>query len=221
MFVAFSCRGRCVCPSCHEKRALEKAAWVSEHVCAEVPHRQFVFTMPKRLRLYFRYDRSLLGALCQAAWRTVCTVYQAASGRPDGVPGMVGAIQTFGDLIHFHPHIHALVSEGVFLPDGTFLPLPKLASEPFLKLWEQEVFARGFQHIQLASALTFSLLINRDLVSVPDRPHPRFIPRVPFGRGNLQPVEHLSDQPVRQLTRQAANDLEGIGCGRTTRISER
>ena len=40
------------------------------------------------------------------------------------MPGMVGAIQTFGDLIHFHPHIHALVSEGVFLPDGTFLPLP-------------------------------------------------------------------------------------------------
>jgi len=54
---------------------------------------------------------------------------------------MVGAIQTFGDLIHWHPHIHALVSEGVFLPDGTFVPLPKLAIEPFLKLWEQEVFA--------------------------------------------------------------------------------
>ena len=28
----------------------------------------------------------------------------------------------------------------MFLPDGTFLPLPKLATEPFLKLWEQEVF---------------------------------------------------------------------------------
>jgi hypothetical protein len=54
---------------------------------------------------------------------------------------MVGAIQTFGQLIHAHPHIHALVTEGVFLPDGTFLPLPKLATEPFLKLWEQEVFA--------------------------------------------------------------------------------
>ena len=33
------------------------------------------------------------------------------------------------------------MTEGVFLADGTFLPLPKLASEPFLKLWEQEVFA--------------------------------------------------------------------------------
>ena len=31
------------------------------------------------------------------------------------------------------------MTEGVFLPDGTFLALPKLASEPFLKLWEQEV----------------------------------------------------------------------------------
>jgi hypothetical protein len=33
------------------------------------------------------------------------------------------------------------LTEGVFLPDGTFLPLPKLAIEPFLNLWEQEVFA--------------------------------------------------------------------------------
>ncbi|MSU63181.1 MAG: hypothetical protein EXS31_12435 [Pedosphaera sp.] len=39
-----------------------------------------------------------------------------------------------------HPHIRALISEGVFLPEGTFVPLPKLATEPFLKLWEQEVF---------------------------------------------------------------------------------
>ena len=33
------------------------------------------------------------------------------------------------------------MTEGVFLPEGTLLPLPKLATEPFLKLWEQEVFA--------------------------------------------------------------------------------
>ncbi len=128
-------------PPCHQKRALEKAGRVAEHVCAEVPHRQFVFTVPKRLRIYFRFDRRLLGDLCRAAARTVITVYRAGSGRPDAVPGMVGAIQTFGQLIHWHPHIHALVTEGVFLPQGTFLPLPKLATEPFLKLWEQEVFA--------------------------------------------------------------------------------
>jgi hypothetical protein len=82
---------------------LEKAGWVAEHVCAEVPHRQFVFTIPKRLRIYFRFELRLLGDLClpaeasaqagRAAARTVITVYRAASGRPDAVPGMVGAVQ--------------------------------------------------------------------------------------------------------------------------------
>ena len=58
--MAFSCRGRCFCPSCHQKRALQTAHWVSQDVCAPVPRRQFVFTIPKRLRIYFRFDRRLL-----------------------------------------------------------------------------------------------------------------------------------------------------------------
>jgi hypothetical protein len=84
------------CPSCHENWALEKAGWVAEHVCAEVLHRQFVFTIPERLWIYFRFDRRLLGELCRAAARAVIAVYRAASGRSDAVPGMVGANQTFG-----------------------------------------------------------------------------------------------------------------------------
>jgi hypothetical protein len=75
LLVPSSCRGRCFRPSCQEKRALEKAGWVAQRVCAEVPHRQFVFTIPKRLRIYFRIDRRLLGELCRAAARTVITVW--------------------------------------------------------------------------------------------------------------------------------------------------
>jgi hypothetical protein len=37
--------------------ALQTALWVSQQVCAPAPHRQFVFTLPKRLRIYFRFDR--------------------------------------------------------------------------------------------------------------------------------------------------------------------
>jgi hypothetical protein len=29
---------------------------VAEHICAEVPHRQFVFTIPKRLRIDHRLE---------------------------------------------------------------------------------------------------------------------------------------------------------------------
>ena len=37
---------------------------------------------------------------------------------------MIAGIQTFGELLHFHAHVHALVTHGVFLPDGTFRQLP-------------------------------------------------------------------------------------------------
>jgi hypothetical protein len=69
LFVAFSCRRRCLCPSCHQKRALVVAEHIARDVCQAVPHRQFVFTMPKRLRLFFRFDRRLLiGQMISGEW---------------------------------------------------------------------------------------------------------------------------------------------------------
>jgi len=108
-------------------------------ICEQVAHRQFVFTIPKRFRLYFRYDRALLGKLSSCAWQVVKEVYQSVLGE-DAVPGMVGSIQTFGELAHWHPHHHSIVTDGAFRADGTFLPLPKIEGEPFLKLWEHKIF---------------------------------------------------------------------------------
>ncbi len=67
-----------------------------------VPHRQWVFTIPKRLRVYFRYDRSLLGKMCQAAYAAVCDVYGLEPDAGNGVAAMAGAVQTFGDLMNCH-----------------------------------------------------------------------------------------------------------------------
>ena len=103
-FVAFSCRQRSCCPSCDQKRSLLLAYRLKDEVLAQVPHRQWVFTIPKRLRVYFRYDRKLLGKLCKAAYDTVCDVFKLEIDGDSGVPAMVGAVQTFGDLIHWHPH---------------------------------------------------------------------------------------------------------------------
>jgi hypothetical protein len=38
-------------------------------------------------------------------------------------------VQTFGDLVTFHPHIHALVTDGVFDSDGAFRVLPPIPTE--------------------------------------------------------------------------------------------
>ena len=50
-FVAFSCRQRCCCPSCDQKRALLLGMRLAEEVFAPVSHRQWVLTIPKRLRI--------------------------------------------------------------------------------------------------------------------------------------------------------------------------
>ena len=42
---------------------------------------------------------------------------------PDAVPGVLSSIQTFGTLANWHPHLHLLVTDGLFRPDGTFLHL--------------------------------------------------------------------------------------------------
>jgi len=76
MFVPFSCHQRCLCPSCHQKRTLLAAETIAHTICAAVPHRQLVFTIPKRLRGFARYDRKLLGRLAVAAWQSVTKVYR-------------------------------------------------------------------------------------------------------------------------------------------------
>jgi hypothetical protein len=38
-------------------------------------------------------------------------------------PGAVGFVQIAGELLNFHPHVHLLVTDGGFLPDGSFRPL--------------------------------------------------------------------------------------------------
>jgi len=66
--VVFSCKLRGPCPSCHQKRELLWADWAERELLEDVPHRQVVFTIPKRLRIFFRYGRKLLGKLAGCAW---------------------------------------------------------------------------------------------------------------------------------------------------------
>ena len=98
MFVAFSCKKRCICASCTQKRSLLTSIHVSGKVAAPVQHRQFVFTIPNRFRLYFRFNRNLLRKLPPIACWVVRTVHRAVLERDDVVPGIAVAIQTRGEL---------------------------------------------------------------------------------------------------------------------------
>ncbi len=140
MFVPFSCQQRCLCPSCHQKRSLLLAERIAQSVCQPVPHRQIVWTIPKRLRIFFRFDRRLLGGLTRAAWETIVEVFRSLLGRDDVLPGAIAGIQTFGELIHFHPHIHVIATDGAYRPDGTFICLPPMDTKRLLSVWQRKVF---------------------------------------------------------------------------------
>jgi len=118
---------------------LAHADWLEDEVLAPVPHRQYVFTVPRALRGHFRRDRRLLGELCRLCARLLGRFYRSADRR--GRPGFVLYVQTFGDLVTFNPHIHALVADGVFLPDGTFRVLPALPEAALTEALRRAVLA--------------------------------------------------------------------------------
>jgi hypothetical protein len=63
--------------------------------------------------------RKLLDSLCLSAVRSLVKFLHTATGL-ELMPGVLAVIQTFGDRINFHPHIHVLITEGGTAPDGAF-----------------------------------------------------------------------------------------------------
>lgn len=61
-------------------------------------------------------------------WVCLLTFYQEALGRDDVVPGVVAGIQTHGELLHWNPYIHSIVTAGAFTPEGEFLVSSAAAS---------------------------------------------------------------------------------------------
>ena len=69
--LAFSCKRRHFCPSCHAKRVVEFGEWLCGSILKKVPHRHFVFSMPKILRIYFLFNRNLLRELSSISWEVI------------------------------------------------------------------------------------------------------------------------------------------------------
>jgi len=122
--LAFSCKGRYFCPSCHAKRLALWVQWLDTTLLAPVPHRQVVLTIPKRLRAYCLYRRRLLGEIARVAARTVTAAIRTLTGERDLAVGIVACLQTHGSRANWHPHLHLLVTDGGVRPDGTFVSWP-------------------------------------------------------------------------------------------------
>ena len=118
LLVAFSCKGRGVCPSCTARRANDTAAHLVDRVLPRVPVRQYVLTFPKRIRWHLATDPSLASAALNLFLRALFAFQRRCARRDDvrdGKPGAVTFVQRFGSALNLNLHFHCVVPDGVFV----------------------------------------------------------------------------------------------------------
>ena len=118
--LAFSCKRRHFCPSCHAKRVAAFGEFACSEVLKNVPHCHFVFSIPKIIRIYFLFDRALLKELVRIAWEVLSCCYRNAAGKENTFPAAICSIQTFGDMLGYNPHLHILAADSAFGGSGIF-----------------------------------------------------------------------------------------------------
>jgi hypothetical protein len=119
--VPFSCKRRGFCPSCGGRRMAELAAHLVDGVVPHVPVRQWVLTLPHRLRYLLAYDHKLCRAVLGVHVRAVLGFYRRRARRHgvnDGRSGAVTVIQRFGGGLQLNVHFHSLFLDGVFAAAG-------------------------------------------------------------------------------------------------------
>ena len=119
-FVAFSCKGRGVCPSCTTRRMVETAAHLNDHVFPRLPVRQWVLSVPKRLRYFMQRDGAVLSMVLRIFLRVIGQSLQSHSpgaahmDKADLHIGAIAFIHRFGSSLNEHVHFHVCVVDGVF-----------------------------------------------------------------------------------------------------------
>jgi len=118
--LAFSCKGRGICPSCNAKRMVQVGSHLADHVFPQVPVRQWVLSVPKRLRYFLHHDTELTGRVLRVFLRAVeSKLRQCSPGAPsDARFGGVSFVQRFGSSLNHHIHYHSCLMDGVFSAEG-------------------------------------------------------------------------------------------------------
>jgi len=122
-FRPFSCKSWYLCPSCNQKRLLLFSENLSENMLLKLPHRQFVFALPKLLRVYFKHDRNLFEDVSRIIFSIIQDFYNESAPTALKTASVV-SYQSFGDLLRFNPHYHCLVLESGIDEAGSFHHIP-------------------------------------------------------------------------------------------------
>jgi Putative transposase/Transposase zinc-binding domain len=117
LVVAFSCKGRGVCPSCGGRRMNDVAAHLVDRVVPDVPVRQWVLSLPHKYRFLIAKDgrlvQAVLGIFIAVVFGSLNRAAKA-QGVEDPRPGAITAVQRLGDGLILNLHYHSLLLDGVY-----------------------------------------------------------------------------------------------------------
>ncbi len=91
LLVAFSCKGRGVCPSCNAKRAHVTAVHLVEQVLPHVPYRQWTLSFPHRVRWVLLKDVGLLSDILTVFLRAVFALQRRRARLPQAEETSAGS----------------------------------------------------------------------------------------------------------------------------------
>lgn len=103
-----SCRDR-HCPAC---QALDQARWIERRTARLLPvgHHHVTFTLPSELRaLAMRFPREVHSVLFRAASDVLQSL---ARDRWNAQLGITAVLHTWTRELHYHPHLHSIVTAG-------------------------------------------------------------------------------------------------------------
>jgi hypothetical protein len=115
-FVPFSCKRRGLCASCTGRLMCERAWQLSTGVLGDVPVRQWVLSLPDRVRRLAAWDREISAAIVTVLAAEVLRNYRrrAQSRGIRGQSGTVTVIQRFSQTLRVHLHYHLVAIDGVY-----------------------------------------------------------------------------------------------------------
>ena len=115
--VAFSCKRRGFCPSRGAQRMANTAAHSVDRVFPEASVRQWVLSLPYRLRYLLAYDPELYTGVRRIFVRAILPFLEHRAhkqGIRDGRSGAVVFVQRFDIGFRLNVHFHALFLDGVY-----------------------------------------------------------------------------------------------------------
>ena len=126
LFAWHSCKNR-ACPKCHTTQTDE---WLRRRRAQmlPIPYFHVVVTVPQELRTIFRANqRDCYALLMQASGEAI--VELARNPRYcGGTVGVLEVLHTWTQQLHYHPHVHCLVTGGGISDDGsTWQPVRHMA----------------------------------------------------------------------------------------------